>query len=55
MMTLVLHFSILLLITISCSAGPLDDLANMPDLSLVSSSENKTYHHLHFSSSSINN
>lgn len=36
MMNLVLHSAILLLITLFCSAGPLEDLASMPDLSLVS-------------------
>ncbi len=30
------HFLIVLIISISCFAGPLEDIANMPDLTLVS-------------------
>ncbi len=32
----IIHFYILLIISIHCFAGPLEDLANMPDLALVS-------------------
>jgi hypothetical protein len=37
-----IQFYILLIISISCFAGPLEDLANMPDLTLVSF-ENKFF------------
>jgi hypothetical protein len=36
-----IQFYILLIISISCFAGPLEDLANMPDLTLVSFENNK--------------
>jgi len=35
-MNFIIHFNILLIIGSYCFAGPMEDLANMPDLTLVS-------------------
>jgi len=39
----IIHFYILLIISIHCFAGPLEDLANMPDVALVSFEEKNQF------------
>ncbi len=50
-----IHFSILSIISITCFAGPLEDIANTPELTLVSPFKQNSCFILKSKSSFINN